>query len=134
MLSITFGYSKFYVDSFSENVRRGNRTKRLARPVVGPLLGSCPRRPRPPPGVPPATHTCAAVHGGRHPDASVELAEVIVDEEQRQCRRRLAHLRLNLFDSRVTWRRWSPAEDFGEGLGPEGARWPIAEPPPKGGE
>lgn len=27
MLSITFGYSKYYVDSLSENVRRGNRTK-----------------------------------------------------------------------------------------------------------
>ena len=27
MLSITFGYSKYYVDSLSENVKRGNRTK-----------------------------------------------------------------------------------------------------------
>ncbi|HEV8111565.1 MAG TPA: recombinase family protein [Planctomycetota bacterium] len=27
MLAITFGYSKYYVDSLSENVRRGNRTK-----------------------------------------------------------------------------------------------------------
>jgi hypothetical protein len=27
MLSITFGYSKYYVDSLSENVRRGYRTK-----------------------------------------------------------------------------------------------------------
>ena len=27
MLSIIFGYSKYYVDSLSENVRRGNRTK-----------------------------------------------------------------------------------------------------------
>ena len=27
MLSITFGYSKYYVDNLSENVRRGNRTK-----------------------------------------------------------------------------------------------------------
>ncbi len=27
MLSITFGYSKYYVDSLSENVRRGSRTK-----------------------------------------------------------------------------------------------------------
>ena len=27
MLSIVFGYSKYYVDSLSENVRRGNRTK-----------------------------------------------------------------------------------------------------------
>jgi site-specific DNA recombinase len=27
MLSITFGYSKYYVDSLSENIRRGNRTK-----------------------------------------------------------------------------------------------------------
>ena len=27
MLSITFGYSKYYVDTLSENVRRGNRTK-----------------------------------------------------------------------------------------------------------
>src|SRR6266545_4828543 len=28
MLSIIFGYSKYYVDSLSENVRRGNRAKR----------------------------------------------------------------------------------------------------------
>ncbi len=28
MLSIIFGYSKYYVDSLSENVKRGNRTKR----------------------------------------------------------------------------------------------------------
>ena len=27
MLSITFGYSKYYVDALSENVKRGNRTK-----------------------------------------------------------------------------------------------------------
>ncbi|MEK7185662.1 MAG: zinc ribbon domain-containing protein, partial [Patescibacteria group bacterium] len=27
MLAITFGYSKYYVDNLSENVRRGNRTK-----------------------------------------------------------------------------------------------------------
>ena len=27
MISIIFGYSKYYVDSLSENVRRGNRTK-----------------------------------------------------------------------------------------------------------
>src|SRR6185295_7828250 len=27
MLSIIFGYSKYYVDNLSENVRRGNRTK-----------------------------------------------------------------------------------------------------------
>jgi DNA invertase Pin-like site-specific DNA recombinase len=27
MLSIIFGYSKYYVDSLSENVRRGMRTK-----------------------------------------------------------------------------------------------------------
>lgn len=27
MLSITFGYSKYYVDNLSENIRRGNRTK-----------------------------------------------------------------------------------------------------------
>ena len=27
MLAITFGYSKYYVDSLSENIRRGNRTK-----------------------------------------------------------------------------------------------------------
>ena len=27
MLSITFGYSKYYVDSLSENIKRGNRTK-----------------------------------------------------------------------------------------------------------
>jgi site-specific DNA recombinase len=27
MLSITFGYSKYYVDSLSDNVKRGNRTK-----------------------------------------------------------------------------------------------------------
>ncbi|MCI0560375.1 MAG: recombinase family protein, partial [Nitrososphaera sp.] len=27
MLSIIFGYSKYYVDSLSENIRRGNRTK-----------------------------------------------------------------------------------------------------------
>src|SRR5947209_12996388 len=27
MLSIIFGYSKYYVDSLSENVKRGNRTK-----------------------------------------------------------------------------------------------------------
>jgi len=27
MLAIIFGYSKYYVDSLSENVKRGNRTK-----------------------------------------------------------------------------------------------------------
>ena len=27
MLAITFGYSKYYVDSLSENVKRGNRAK-----------------------------------------------------------------------------------------------------------
>ena len=32
MLSITFGYSKYYVDSLSENVKRGNRAK--SRSVV----------------------------------------------------------------------------------------------------
>ena len=39
MLSITFGYSKYYVDSLSENVRRGNRTKieNGWRPNVAPL-------------------------------------------------------------------------------------------------
>jgi site-specific DNA recombinase len=39
MLSITFGYSKHYVDALSENVKRGNRTKieRGWRPNQGPL-------------------------------------------------------------------------------------------------
>jgi site-specific DNA recombinase len=42
MLSITFGYSKYYVDSLSENVKRGNRTKlemgwRPNRPPLGYL-------------------------------------------------------------------------------------------------
>ena len=39
MLSITFGYSKYYVDSLSENVKRGNRTKieRGWRPNQAPL-------------------------------------------------------------------------------------------------
>ena len=27
MLSIIFGYSKYYVDNLSENVKRGNRKK-----------------------------------------------------------------------------------------------------------
>lgn len=39
MLSIIFGYSKYYVDSLSENVRRGNRTKvqRGWLPGIAPL-------------------------------------------------------------------------------------------------
>lgn len=42
MLSITFGYSKYYVDSLSENIRRGNRTKAEkgwlpSRPPIGYL-------------------------------------------------------------------------------------------------
>lgn len=39
MLSITFGYSKYYVDSLSENVKRGNRAKveRGWRPNMAPL-------------------------------------------------------------------------------------------------
>ncbi|MEF8758752.1 MAG: recombinase family protein [Candidatus Accumulibacter sp. UW25] len=39
MLSIIFGYSKYYVDSLSENVKRGNRAKveRGWRPGVAPL-------------------------------------------------------------------------------------------------
>ncbi len=39
MLSITFGYSKYYVDSLSENVKRGNRTKieKGWRPNMAPL-------------------------------------------------------------------------------------------------
>jgi site-specific DNA recombinase len=39
MLSITFGYSKYYVDSLSENVKRGNRAKidRGWRPNSAPL-------------------------------------------------------------------------------------------------
>jgi site-specific DNA recombinase len=39
MLSITFGYSKYYVDSLSENVKRGNRTKveRGWRPNQAPI-------------------------------------------------------------------------------------------------
>lgn len=39
MLSITFGYSKYYVDSLSENVKRGNRAKveRGWRPSTAPL-------------------------------------------------------------------------------------------------
>jgi DNA invertase Pin-like site-specific DNA recombinase len=42
MLSITFGYSKYYVDSLSENVKRGNRTKveKGWRPNRAPL-GYC---------------------------------------------------------------------------------------------
>ncbi len=40
MLSIIFGYSKYYVDNLSENVKRGNRTKlergwRPGRPPIG---------------------------------------------------------------------------------------------------
>ena len=39
MLSITFGYSKYYVDNLSENVKRGNRAKieRGWRPNEAPL-------------------------------------------------------------------------------------------------
>lgn len=39
MLSITFGYSKYYVDSLSENVKRGNRTKvkKGWRPTKSPI-------------------------------------------------------------------------------------------------
>ncbi len=39
MLSIIFGYSKYYVDSLSENVRRGNRTKleKGWRPNMAPV-------------------------------------------------------------------------------------------------
>ncbi len=39
MLSITFGYSKYYVDSLSENVKRGNRTKveKGWRPNMAPI-------------------------------------------------------------------------------------------------
>lgn len=39
MLSITFGYSKYYVDTLSENVKRGNRMKieRGWRPNLAPL-------------------------------------------------------------------------------------------------
>lgn len=39
MLSIIFGYSKYYVDSLSENIRRGNRTKisKGWRPGVAPI-------------------------------------------------------------------------------------------------
>jgi len=42
MLSIIFGYSKYYVDNLSENVKRGNRTKlergwRPGRPPIGYL-------------------------------------------------------------------------------------------------
>ncbi|MGD0904704.1 MAG: recombinase family protein [Terracidiphilus sp.] len=39
MLSIIFGYSKYYVDSLSENVRRGNRTKvqRGWLPSIAPI-------------------------------------------------------------------------------------------------
>ena len=39
MLSIMFGYSKYYVDNLSENIRRGNRAKveRGWRPGVAPL-------------------------------------------------------------------------------------------------
>ena len=39
MLSILFGYSKYYVDSLSENVKRGNRTKiaRGWRPNHAPI-------------------------------------------------------------------------------------------------
>ena len=42
MLSIIFGYSKYYVDNLSENVKRGNRTKvgkgwRPSRPPIGYL-------------------------------------------------------------------------------------------------
>lgn len=44
MLAIMFGQSKYYVDSLSENVRRGNRTKRErgwipGRPPIGYLNG-----------------------------------------------------------------------------------------------
>lgn len=39
MLSITFGYSKYYVDNLSENVKRGNRAKieRGWRPNMAPI-------------------------------------------------------------------------------------------------
>ena len=39
MLAITFGYSKYYVDSLSENVKRGNRAKieRGWRPNMAPI-------------------------------------------------------------------------------------------------
>src|SRR3546814_12766646 len=39
MLSIIFGYSKYYVDSLSENVKRGNRAKVSQgwRPNMAPL-------------------------------------------------------------------------------------------------
>lgn len=39
MLSIIFGYSKYYVDSLSENIKRGNRTKleRGWRPNLAPI-------------------------------------------------------------------------------------------------
>ncbi len=39
MLSIIFGYSKYYVDSLSENIRRGNRTKAEKgwRPNMAPI-------------------------------------------------------------------------------------------------
>jgi DNA invertase Pin-like site-specific DNA recombinase len=39
MLSIIFGYSKYYVDSLSENVKRGNRTKAAKgwRPNLAPI-------------------------------------------------------------------------------------------------
>src|SRR3546814_21198901 len=39
MLSIIFGYSKYYVDSLSENVKRGNRAKvsQGCRPNMAPL-------------------------------------------------------------------------------------------------
>lgn len=45
MLSIIFGYSKYYVDSLSENVKRGNRTKlergwRPGRPPIGYVTDS----------------------------------------------------------------------------------------------
>src|SRR5258708_33496913 len=36
MLAIMFGQSKYYVDSLSENVRRGNRTKRERGWLPGP--------------------------------------------------------------------------------------------------
>jgi DNA invertase Pin-like site-specific DNA recombinase len=47
MLAIMFGQSKYYVDSLSENVRRGNRTKREkgwypGRAPIGYLNGSSP--------------------------------------------------------------------------------------------
>jgi len=47
MLAIMFGQSKYYVDALSENIRRGNRTKRErgwtpSRPPIGYLHGTSP--------------------------------------------------------------------------------------------